>query len=208
MRKIIDNWFTQKDVMKSIDSHNNFSGSRTLLYKSQKSAFEIYTYISIPIDSKKLVKIVEYPSWDDDHRYTRKNLLMLRGNQFLSLSFRRYFDIQFGSNLYFSDSGIIYGECKEREYFGTTIKECYVLTEALIEYLNATSQKLLFGIQSHRFSERKLIEFELGKRKMKFQSPVKNYTFNVQSTKGRMQIFHKQIKSMSYVFGKYYVPNI
>ena len=85
-------------------------------------------------------------------------------------------------------------------------KKCYILTDALKEFLKHTNQIMIFGIRSHRYSERELKEFRLSTLGEKCKSDTKNYSFWFQEIKDKSSIYHSQIKSMSIVFGKYYVP--
>jgi len=109
---------------------------------------------------------------------------------------------------YFSQDHKEYSKLEIDDNLWSKTKKCFVLTEALIEYMKSTKQTLLFGIRSHRFTERNLNEYGLKLFGEKVKSSIKNYSWNVQSVEDSRGRFHTQIKSMSIVFGKYFVPFI
>ena len=100
--------------------------------------------------------------------------MCFKGKQFLSLNFRRIFDIFLIECDYRTESNKIYAILKHSVVGGTEIKRCLVLTEALNVFLRTTSQLLLYGIRSHKYSERFLNKFGLRKSNKKYRSDRKD----------------------------------
>jgi len=206
MGKIIDNWFMQNDVRSRIDKHMNFSEKYTLIYESIDNALEHFIYYSIPIPTKKISSSIKKETWGEDTYLTKRKILLLKENHYLSISFRRHFNISLWSKKYFSESNKMIGKMDVDKNKWSKSKKCYILTDTLKEFLQYTNQILIFGISSRRYSERELKEFRLSTFGEKCKSDTKNYSFWFQEVKDRNSISHSQIKSMSIVFGKYYVP--
>ena len=206
MYKIDNEWFLQKDLIHRIDGHINYSEGYTLIYESIDNAFEHFVYYPIPIPVKKINSIMNYETWGENFDLTKQKILLFNGSHYLSLSFRRHFKIELHYRKYFSESQKEYSKLEVDESQWSKSKKCYILTEALIEYLSSTKQILLYGIRSHRHSERNLVEYDLKTFGDKIKSSVKNYSWHVQSVQDRGSTYHKQINSMSIVFGKYFVP--
>lgn len=206
MNKIKDSWFTQEDLINRINNHTHFSKEYTLIYESIDNAFEHLVYYPIPIPSKKIESRMIYETWGEDFRLTRKKVFLKNGKQYLSLSFRRHFKLSLLSRNYYSPSRVVFAKMLEDKNRWSRNQKCFVLTEALIEYLHSTNQVLLYGIRSHRCSERNINEFSIEKQGAKYRSSVKNYSMYVQAVQDRGSIYHKQIKTMSVLFGKYFVP--
>lgn len=206
MSKINGEWFLQKDLIHRIDEHINYSEEYTLIYESIDNAFEHLVYYPIPIPVKKINSIMNYETWGENFDLTKQKVLLFNGSHYLSLSFRRHFKIELHYKKYFSESQKEYSKLEVDENQWSKSKKCFVFTDALIEYLKSSKQTLLYGIRSHRYSERNLDEFDLKTFGDKYKSSVKNYSWYVQPVQDRGSTYHQQIKCMSIVFGKYFVP--
>lgn len=134
--------------------------------------------------------------------------MCFKGKQFLSLNFRRIFDIFLIECDYRTESNKIYAILKHSVVGGTEIKRCLVLTEALNVFLRTTSQLLLYGIRSHKYSERFLNKFGLRKSNKKYRSDRKNFIYNFRAITNQELDYRYREKSMSIVFGKYIIMNI
>ena len=134
--------------------------------------------------------------------------MCFKGKQFLSLNFRRIFDIFLIECDYRTESNKIYAILKHSVVGGTEIKRCLVLTEALNVFLRTTSQLLLYGIRSHKYSERFLNKFGLRKSNKKYRFDRKNFIYNFRVITNQELDYRYREKSMSIVFGKYIFMNI
>jgi len=123
----------------------------------------------------------------------------------LSISFRRFYKIFLIGNEYMSKSEKFYARMDLIDQYGIKGKRCYVLTKELKKYLKSTNQLLLYGIISHRYSEREIEEFGLNKSGDNHSSDRKNYFFKIQSTTNRELYNRPRARSMSIIFGKYLV---
>jgi len=200
-----DNWFVQKDIISLIDNHVHFKKEWTIIYESRESSLEHFTYLSIPIKLSCKDSVIQYVSWSNDDENTLKSLLQFNGKQFMSLSFRRYFELYYWGDEYYSKSKEKYAILEKDDIAGMKYKKCSVRTDKLKEYLRFTKQLLLLGFRSHRYSERSLSEFGLKKSEKKFSSERSNYILNYQGMTNRELSNRPRAKSMSMVFGKYIV---
>jgi hypothetical protein len=186
MAIIKDLWFTQEDVKKLFDTHSKFRNKWTVIYEKKMSANEHFIYHSIPINKNQINNIIKNISWGSDDDFTRKKVLYLNGEHFLSVSFRRQYDLYLFGNEYRQRNGTtVYSIIEKADLGETESVKCSVLTKTLVEYLNDSKQELLIGVRSHRYSERYLKEFGLRKYEKEFISNRKNYFYLVQTLSKR-----------------------
>ena len=202
-----NDWFIQGDVISLIVNHMQLKNEWTIVYESRESSLEHYNYLAIPVKYNSTESIFGYESWGDDDKNTLKNLLNFNGKQFLSLSFRRYFNLNYWMDTYISKSNEKYAIMEKDNIGGTEYKKCLIRTDKLEEYLRYSKQLLLFGLRSHRYSERFLPELGVKNLDKKFVSRRFNYILHYQKMSNRELKYRPHAKSMSLVFGKYIVSD-
>jgi hypothetical protein len=206
MAKIKDLWFLQNDVKKIFDTHTKLKNKWTILFEKRMSAIEHYTYLSIPIAKTHSSKIIHNYNWGSDDSFTKKNIFHLNGKQFLAVGFRRQYNLYlFGNEYREKNKPKVFAKIERDDLGETEIIRCSILTNILAEYLKDTKQDLLFGIRSHRYSERYLSEFGLRKKQTDFKSNRKNYFYLLQTPTKMEKLRRFRAKSMSMVFGKYLI---
>ncbi|MCH7965682.1 MAG: hypothetical protein IH852_17295 [Bacteroidetes bacterium] len=205
MAIIKDLWFGQNDIKKLFDSHSKLKDQWTIVYEKRMSANEHFVYLSIPI-AKHHNSIINDYNWGSDDKFTKKRVLHLNGKHFLSVSLRRPYDLYlFGNEYRQKNNPKVYAIIEKSDLGETEIVKCSILTDVLVEYLKNTKQVLLYGIRSHRYSERYLKEYGLRKHQKDFTSNRKNYIYLVQQLSKREKEQRFRANSMSMTFGKYIV---
>ena len=188
--------------MYQLENPTKFNEEWTTIFESKDSYLEHYICVSIPIGLNSFPKISSTYNWGTDDQYTHKKVLYRNGKEFLSLTFRRHYDIFYAHNEYMTKKNEIFAKRVSVDEGGTQSETYLVKSIHLVNYLKLTKQNMVFAYRSHRYSERILNEFGINEIMQEHATDRNNYFQQYKSLEAHNNHQRSRAKSFSIVFGK------
>jgi hypothetical protein len=148
-------------------------------------------------------KVMADLSWGHDFDYSLGQIAKVRleHTHYLGLRFRRFLELEFGTNSYFQNGKLI---ARREVQDGETQKAdtIFVRREAVFNFVHGTKQVLLWCVCSQRYSERLLQEFGLGEKYEPIRMGHYCYDFRRIDLDKRRQRERPRMATMTETFGK------
>ena len=157
-----DNWFLQEEVAARLANVSRLSSEWIAVEERRDSYVEHFFAILVPIRRSRARITLSQVGWSDDFDYTngRVSRTLIGKRQYLSLKFRRFFNLSFSGTNYFADGTPVVKREKTQCDAGKT-DVILARKEFVAQFLKESKQEALWCIRSQRFSERSLAEFGL-----------------------------------------------
>jgi hypothetical protein len=200
---ITDSWMEQKEVQARIKGVTDLEDEWISVYERRDSYVEHFLGFLLPVSSKRAAKTLKDLSWDRDFHYSGGQIAKVRLNHthYLGLRFRRFLELEFGTNGYFQHGNLIAKrEVRDREIQKSDT--IFVRREAVFNFVHGTNQVLLWCIRSQRYSERQLEEFGLEIKTERFCQEYYCYDFERMNLNGSLKGELPRMATMTQVFGK------
>ena len=168
MMQARDNWFLQEEVTARLANVSRLTSEWIAVEERRDSYVEHFFAILVPIRRSRARVTLSEVSWSDDFDYTngRVSRTLIGKRQYLSLRFRRFFNLSFGGANYLANGEAIVRRERTQCDAGKT-DVILARRDFVANFLKESKQEALWCIQSQRYSERSLSEFGL--------EPTKSY---------------------------------
>jgi hypothetical protein len=203
MIQVRDIWFFQDDVIAQLANIPSPSIEWMTVEEQRDSYIEHFLAILVPIRRSRALVTLSEVSWSEDFDYSN-GLISRRSfgkRQYLSLKFRRAFNLSFGGCNYVSNGATVV----KREKAESDAEKRDVISahrELVVQFLRESKQQALLCIRSQRYSERSLAEFGL-EISRGYQRTATSHLFWEHSTVPYLQARNRpRMACFSQIFGK------
>jgi len=193
----------QREVQARIKDTANWEDEWISVYERRDSYVEHFLGFLLPVSSQRAAKTLKDLSWDRDFHYSGGQIakVRLKHTHYLGLRFRRFLELEFGTNGYFQNGNLIARrEVRDREI--QKADTIFVRREAVLNFVHGTNKVLLWCIRSQRYSERQLEEFGLEIKTERFRQECYCYDFERMNLNGGLKAERPRMATMTQVFGK------
>jgi hypothetical protein len=176
MGQLRDRWFLQEEVEARLIDASRLSSDWIAVEEHRDSYVEHLYAILVPVRRSRARVTFSQVSWSDDLDYTngRVSRTLIGKRQYLSLRFRRFFNLSFGGNSYLADGKVIVKREKTQCAVGKT-EVILARRDFVAKFLKESKQEALWCILSQRYSERSLSEFGLEATKSYERTATSHY---------------------------------
>jgi hypothetical protein len=202
-QNIADSWMEQKDVQSRIKDASDWKDEWISVYQRRDSYVEHFLAFLLPVSCQRAAKTLKDLSWDRDFHYSGGQIakVRLKHTHYLGLRFRRFLELEFGTNGYFQNGNLI-ARREVRDYEIQKADTIFVRRDAVFNFVHGTNQVLLWCVRSQRYSERQLEEFGLEIKAERFRQECYCYDFERTNLSGRPKAERPRMATMTQVFGK------
>jgi hypothetical protein len=200
---IADSWMEQIEVQARIKDTANWEDEWISVFERRDSYVDHFLGFLLPVSSQRADKTLKDLSWDRDFHYSGGQIakVRLKHTNYLGLRFRRFLELEFGTNGYFQN-GILIARREFRDGDIQKTDTIFVRREAVLSFVHGTKQALLWCIRSQRYSERQLEELGLELKAEQFRQNCCRYDFERMNLNGGLKIERPRMSTMTQVFGK------
>ena len=204
-----DTWFFQEDVERNFAALSDATSDLICVFESRESYVEFLYSHCVPIPNGRFKKTCEYLSWGLD--ITRSKALIVRRTafHFLSRAFRNRTGIEPGERVYISIQDRRVVARRELSESPSHRYDRILVSRKLVkQFLEQTSQRLLWCVRSIRYSERALEEFGVESYEQHIRDEVRHYMRQARPTPPGGTYDRPRMKSLTYIFGKRALPEV